>query len=98
MRTLRIIVAGATGLCLLLAAVAGYRLAGAAETPSLGEAIVVRPGPTSSTTRTAARRPPVPSSASPRIPPPTAAAVSPPPVQDAGDDDPDDGDDDTDGD
>jgi hypothetical protein len=97
MRTLRIIVAGA-GLCLVVVAVAGYRLAGAAETPSLGEPIVVRPGPTTSTagamrsTEPTARRPGQ-SSASSRVPPHTAAPVSPPPLEDAGDDDPDDGDD-----
>lgn len=87
MRTFRIILAGVVGLCLV--AVAGHRLAGAAETPSLGGPIVVVPSITSGDAGRPAAQARTTTSVT-RTPPPTAAPVPPPPVQDAGDDDPDD--------
>jgi hypothetical protein len=99
MRTLRIIAVAVAGLCLVV--IAGYRLAGAADTPSLGGPIVVGPPSTASITPAArfgepARPSPAQAPSSPsvtRTPPSTAAPVRPPPVQVAGD-----ADDDADGD
>ncbi len=93
MRTLRIVLVAAAVLCAVVVGVGGYRLAGAADAPSLGRLVVVEPSTTTST------RPaePVPTATS-RAPAPTAAPVSPPPAQDAGDDDRDEDADDLDGD
>jgi hypothetical protein len=101
MRTLRIIVVAVAVLCLIVVAVAGYRLAGAAEKPSLGEPIVVRPPSTDATTSAAGYGEPLRRSSTPapstrsvtRAPSPRAAPVQPPPVQVAGDEDEDAGDD-----
>jgi hypothetical protein len=93
MRTLSIVLVAVAVLGAVVAAVGGYRLAGAADAPALGPAVVVETSPTTST------RPPRPASTtSSRAPAPTAAPVSPPPVQDAGDDEPDEDADDLDGD
>jgi len=104
MRTLRLVLVAAALLCAVVVAMGGYRLAGAADAPSLGSPIVVQPASTTSTVgasgsgNPAGGRPTQATSTSSRAPSATAVQVSPPPVQGAGDDDPDDEVDDEDGD
>ena len=103
MRTLRLVLVAAALLCAVVIAVGGYRLAGAADAPSLGSPIVVQPAATTSTVGASgsgnpAGRPTQATSISSHAPSATAVQVSPPPVQDAGDDDPEDEVDDVDGD
>ena len=93
MRALGMVLVGMAVLCVVVGAVGGSGLAGAADAPSLGSAIVVGSSPTTATVGVAgsgdpAARPTRAPSTSTTGPPRTATPVSPPPVQVAGDDDP----------
>jgi hypothetical protein len=85
---------GMAVLCVVVVAVGGYGLAGAADAPSLGSPIVVGPSPTTATVGAAGsgapmgRRPTPASSTSTTGPLLSAVPVSPPNAQVAGDDDP----------